>query len=210
MREVIYQTPYRNVVLPLHEGDVGISYSGGADSVILLYLLLVDGVVPNKIYCTYRKGFKNASIDNTLTWLENRFAVELKSRVHEFVLDNNQLRPDIYATMQQTEWLYTGVTQNPMNWDYKGRSPARPLTAMDNKYRQYATPFVTFDKRVTVFLYEALGLKDLFDLSHSCPLPDINPPCGQCFHCSERKWALEEVAKIPAWQKECKKIQNSC
>lgn len=210
MREVIYPTPFRNVIIPLHDGVTGIAYSGGADSVILLYLLLADGLTPDKIFATFRRGLKNASIDNTLMWLEHRFSVDLRSRVHEFVLENNLLRKDIYTTMEQSDWLYTGVTQNPQNWDYTGRSPARPLTAMDNKYRGYATPFATFDKRATVFLYEALGIMELFELTHSCPYPDTQPPCGTCFHCSERKWALDAVARLPAEQKECKKIENSC
>lgn len=195
MHEVIYPTPYRNVIIPIHDGITGIAYSGGADSVILLYLLLLNGLTPDKIFVVYRKGFKNASIDNTLTWLSSRFSVELKSRVHEFVLENKLLRPDIYKTMSESEWLYTGVTQNPINWDYTGRSPSRPLTAMDNKYRGYATPFVTFDKRATIFLYDSLDLHELLALTHSCPNPDTDPPCGVCFHCSERAWALAEVAK---------------
>lgn len=210
MREVIYPTPYRNVILQIHEGMTGIAYSGGADSVLLLYLLLENGLVPTKIYMTYRRDLKNSSIDNTLTWLENRFGVELKSKCHEFVLENNLLRKDIWDTMEECDWLYTGVTQNPMNWDYKGRSPMRPLTAMDNKYRSYSTPFVTFDKRATIFLYEALSINELLALSHSCPHHDSKPPCGECFHCSERKWALDAVASLPAEQKECKKIENSC
>lgn len=200
MREVIYPTPYRNVILPVHEGMVGIAYSAGADSTLLLYLLLVNDLVPDKLYMTYRKGMKNSSLDNTLTWLENRFGVELKSRSHEFVLENNLLRRDIWKTMGQCDWLYTGVTQNPVKWDYTGRSPQRPLTAMDNKYRGYATPFVTFDKRATIYLYDELGINDLLALTHSCPKHDIEPPCGECFHCSERKWALDEVAKLKADQ----------
>lgn len=195
MREIIYATPYRNVIVPIHEGVIGISYSGGADSVILLYLMLLSELIPDKIYVVFRRGFKNASIDNTLSWLEERFSLELKSRVHEFVLENNLIRKDIHQTMETSDWLYTGVTQNPRNWDYTGRSPQRPLTAMDNKYRGYATPFVTFDKRATIFLYDSLQVNDLLALTHSCPNPDTEPPCGECFHCSERAWAISEVAK---------------
>jgi hypothetical protein len=193
MKEIIYKTPYRNVIIPLHDGMTGISYSGGADSVILLYCLLVNGVVPDKIFVVYRKDLKNASIDNTLIYLENKFNVDLRSRVHEFVLENGLLRRDIYETMEQVDWLYTGVTQNPINWDYTGPKPMRPLTAMDNKYRGYATPFVTFDKRATIYLYSLLGVNDLLDLTRSCPKHDSIPPCGVCFHCTERKWAIDQV-----------------
>jgi 7-cyano-7-deazaguanine synthase in queuosine biosynthesis len=193
MREVIYPTPYRNVIIPIHEGQTGISYSGGADSVILMYLLLANGLVPDKIYTVFRNGLKNASISNTLGWLENQFNVELKSREHEFVLIDNKLRRDIYQTMETMDWLYTGVTQNPFDWDYTGPAPSRPLTAMDNKYRGYATPFVTFDKRATIYLYETLGLSELLELTRSCPKHDSIPACGQCFHCSERAWATRQV-----------------
>lgn len=196
MREVIYPTPYRNVLIPIHDGTIGISYSGGADSVILLYLLLLNDLVPDKIFTVYREGLKNASIGNTLVWLEQRFSIELQSKEYPFVLTDNKLRRDIYQTMGEMDWLYTGVTQNPIKWDYTGRSPQRPLTAMDNKYRGYATPFVTFDKRATIYLYDHLGINDLLALTHSCPKHDSQPPCGECFHCSERKWALVEVGKI--------------
>jgi hypothetical protein len=195
MRDVIYKTPYRNVIIPLHDGMIGISYSGGADSAILLYCLLENGLVPDKIFVVYRKDLKNAAIDDTLIYMETKFGVDLRSRVHEFVLENNLLRKDIYETMEQVDWLYTGVTQNPIKWDYKGPKPQRPLTAMDNKYRGYATPFVTFDKRATIYLFSLLGVNDLLALTRSCPKHDSIPPCGECFHCNERKWAIAEVQK---------------
>ena len=198
----VYKTPYRNVVIPLRwDAKMSIlTYSGGADSVILLYCLLENGFIPDKLVYVYMDlpgiEHKTKAVMDTITYMENKFNVDLKSRlIHRYQDDQVLARSVAYVDFAEADVIYTGTTQNPPKELITAHMPARPPTGIVNNYSKYENPFGTFDKRATVFLYTLLGINDLLELTRSCPVL-IPEPCGRCFHCQERKWAIDLVDQL--------------
>ena len=198
---IVYKTPYRNVVITLRkETIIGLTFSGGADSVILLYCLVSNGYIPTKLIYAYedRPGIENKTnaMYRTLEYIENKFNVDLKSRLIVHRQDGKEMaRVAPFPFYEECDVIYTGTTQNPSIAFDGVHVPVRPPSGMVSRHHKYENPFGTFDKRATIYLYNLLGINDLLSLTRSCGTT-LSTPCGQCFHCLERKWAIDEVAKL--------------
>ena len=70
-----------------------------------------------------------------------------------------------------------------------GEYPARPASI---HLPNTTCPFALVDKRHTLHLYELLQVWDLIKLTHSCT-HRTEGRCGECYNCTERSWALEEL-----------------
>lgn len=193
--EAVYKTPFRNVIIPLHKGNIGISYSGGADCAILLYALVLNGVVPTTLFYVNTK--EPVLLFKGLAFIDDEFGTDLVNRVKRIEMADRKGRYDLYRKIAGCDFLYTGVTQNPSvkvsEWKF---TPQRPHTAMVGRYEGLVTPFGTHDKRAPMYLYHYLDALPLLELTRTCPLPEDQEPCGKCFHCGERAWAEAEVKAV--------------
>lgn len=186
-----YNTRFGNVVLTIPE-DMQCATaiaSGGIDSTLLLYLLLENGVIPEVIFMKNANSKLEALYD-CVEWLNKKFFVSLDVKLHERTTEGHYLRPEIQSIASSVQYLYTGVTALP-EIDIGGLPPNRPKL---NKTVNGNTimPFVMLDKRAVVQLYKDLALEELFSKTYSCAVR-TDEPCGTCFQCYEKDWALKEV-----------------
>ena len=189
---------------------VGISVSGGADSAVLLYILLQQVTQPVHIY-TFLGQLKRAIAEPVVDRVIAK-CVELTGNsniVHHKEYIDVQTPALIYGIMGdrikagEVDIIYTGMTKFPPddvintfnekleNWLYENRkaSEERPLYfGNDSFYR----PFMNLDKKDISKLYSSLDLlESLYPITRSCE-SELSPDrhCGKCFWCEERRWGF--------------------
>jgi 7-cyano-7-deazaguanine synthase in queuosine biosynthesis len=208
MREVTYNTPFRNVIVPIPEsGEIEVLYSGGADSTMVLYLILLNEVKIDRIkviHSTYENAV-NAKYLQPLEWLEKRFNVELKSLLCISYAESQTVKTSglMLKPNKDAAWLYSGTmklgpdhiyTDDP---DFAPYDFTRLNNVQNNKYAMnpyLLAPFGTLDKRPVLWLYDEFKLDDLLALTESCvdATRPVNCTCSQCRY---RNWAIDEVKK---------------
>jgi 7-cyano-7-deazaguanine synthase in queuosine biosynthesis len=200
-----------------HYNKIGMQVSGGADSALLLYILLSYLEKYNKnaklhiLTCAdEKKGYSNASS-----------SVKVISRIKTLLNPSIDIDQYIFYTDVQTrdkfsqigiDWFNQnkidislwGTTENP---PYNEQEPAdRPdyrnkgkftnaLTFVDN--RIYHAPMIKSTKLEVAKIYKELNLEQtLFPYTRSCEsrskekTNNFTTHCGECWWCWERKWAF--------------------
>ena len=185
------------IELPEHKSRVGVMLSGGADSAILLYLLCLErkmGNLPHEIipYTVPRGDGAWNYVYDIVSYIRNALDCELPDSIQ--VGDPNlhhskQGRSgELAARELGMEHFYYGSQMTPPpEFPMPGDYPARP-----DKLEYdigISCPFALCDKRNTIDLYSAFDQWDLLALTHSCTA-QTEGRCGECFNCTERKWAL--------------------
>lgn len=203
-----------DVSIPLFDGKVGLSMSGGADSSLLLYILLSNKKETLEVFTLAAdlKGRTSAKI-----------AANVIDKCIELTGNNNVNHHVVYVDSQNDEKLfklphemlsenkismmYTAITANPPkeiadyfltpieNSEQNKRDPSihRPIINYD-----WCFPFFNIDKIKISEMYKSLELIDtLFPLTRSCELE--NPPpnflshCDNCWWCKERFWGFKRL-----------------
>lgn len=203
------RTEISGVEFDLHTGPVGIAFSGGADSTILLYILLRYISGPIHIFtCSSRdRGWvqpQHASkVINYLLDVSGRN--DVYHHTH-FVPTKN--KSTIFSHMMSEKYgcdiIYTAGTCFPSSkdleefdvdknldptWLYEIRDPkiVRPLYNPP-----FYSPWWNQNKKFIAGVYKDFGqLETLFPLTRSCENGRVlSGHCGRCWFCQERKWAF--------------------
>jgi 7-cyano-7-deazaguanine synthase in queuosine biosynthesis len=194
------------VAINIHNGPVGISCSGGADSSLLLYVLLKHSTSPIHVF-TCASEFKNYSSVTTTTSVIKK-CIELTN-------NKNIFHHIHYVTEQNTEnlfyqnqfdnitVLYTGITANPPfevqeqftepSLENQERSPV--VTRTEYTQGPVYMPFTNVNKQTIAKMYTELGLTDsLYPVTRSCESTTLTQGhCGQCWWCQERNWGFGKL-----------------
>jgi len=206
------QVNVANVNIDIHQGPIGVSFSGGADSSLLLYILMK--------YCTDPIHIFTCSTD-----IKNRSTVRSSSNVLSKIIDltknyniyhhfhyikDSPRIEDIFKQQilfiekQMINYLYTAVTHNPpveicktfkdISTEGLERDPriVRPFYDTNNPFYM---PFRNINKKVIAQIYAELDILDsLFPLTRSCESTNIiQGHCGECWWCEERLWAFNTL-----------------
>jgi len=188
--------------------NAGINCSGGADSGILLYILMKYSTSPLNIYSLASKeklrsvSHSSANVIAKCMDLTNTPVV-----FHHISYVDSQNTETLYQQPKEAvasgkiKILYSGLTQLPPEDVYLGfkdklndfiinwRTGKRDLYIENGKvYR----PLANYNKQDIKNLYDILGLTDtLFPLTRSCEsLTQSTGHCGECWWCEERQWAF--------------------
>jgi len=178
--------------------DVGVMLSGGADSAILLYMLLEERRNTNSQHII--RPFTVARPDGAwnyvapiVDWIKMRTSIHVPDPIK---VGN----PDVHHSKQGRsgadeafskygiEHIFYGSQAHPpvkMPGDY----PARPSAV---NLPHTTCPFALVDKRHTLHLYDKLEVWDLIKLTHSCT-HRTEGRCRECYNCTERSWALDAL-----------------
>lgn len=188
----------------IHEGPISILHSGGADSAVLLYILMTNtNETINVITCSNKiKGRTNSKIalDVIGTCIDitgNANITHSSFFVEEQTFDSLFLNTKML--FQNSNIIYTGATSLPPDnllrtfkndagiYDNRDPNKIRPL------YRdKFYAPFFNHNKIHIRQMYEELGIiEKIFPLTRSCESLVLREGhCGECWWCEERFWAF--------------------
>ena len=194
------------VAIDIADGPIGISFSGGADSSLLLYILMQNHADQIHVFTCANK-------------LKMYSAAKVSQQVLEYCVDltgNNNVIHHIWFVKEQDDGNlfgiqhhyqdlgivtvnYTAITANPPKWvtdgfrDFDTQQAARDPTVIRpvcSKNKHW--PFINIDKSRISNMYRELDITDrLFPLTRSCESTDISRGhCGKCWWCEERQWGF--------------------
>lgn len=203
-----------SVSIPVFNGKVGLSMSGGADSSLLLYILLSNKKETLEVFtlASDHKGRISAKI--TTNVIDKCIELTGNNNVNHHIVyvdkqnDEKLFRlPRKMISENKINVIYTAVTANPpkdiadnfltsvANSEHNKRDPLiyRPISDGN-----WCTPFVNTNKIKIAEMYESLGLLEtLFPLTRSCELITSNSNflghCGNCWWCRERFWGFKRL-----------------
>jgi 7-cyano-7-deazaguanine synthase in queuosine biosynthesis len=199
----------KDVKIIIPDGPIGIKCSGGADSSLLLYILMSNTEAPIHIFSGAFKRKNRAVITVTPAVIDKCIELTGKTNIFQHIVFSEVENQDSLNDMAKTSLmknevtvLYSGVTSIPpdevtenfLNKTaspeiYKSRNPNIKKSLLDDKlYR----PFINIDKKKIKEMYQHLGiLESLFPLTRSCESIKIfSGHCEQCWWCEERFWAF--------------------
>ena len=200
---------------------VGIQVSGGADSALVLYNLVncindadiyvITGSIntENNFNEKYAKDVvaEVQRLTNTKSIKEHVFKRQ-KQRGQQAGTDPNVIyRKSMLhrvAKKYNLDLMLNGVTMNPPKGILdegrdKRRDKPMPLKIEDEWLLvPVFRPFAQNDKRTIMKQYKKLDIMSLFAKTWSCEgtiesTQNFTVPCGECWWCKERQWAMEEV-----------------
>jgi 7-cyano-7-deazaguanine synthase in queuosine biosynthesis len=199
-----------SIDLDIHDGNIGVSVSGGADSAILLYMLMkysepdttihvISCGSEQKHYMHPRYAYNVIEQCMRLTGFKN-------VKQHVFFLDV-QTRQDWlkgtteYFDNKTVKLIYSGVTATPpveVCESFNGEiglelnGLREPHIVRQVYYPKIYAPFTNIDKQQVAEFYKSEGvLETLYPYTRSCEnLAMTEGHCGTCWWCQERKWGF--------------------
>ena len=206
MNEVIIA----GVTVPIAQGPLGICMSGGADSSLLLYILLSNTKETIHIFTLASVAKARTSAMVSANVIEKCIQLTGNANVMHYTtyvdFQNNEklfAMPKEFCNRNIIEYYYSGVTANPpseisISFIDEAASQVQekrnPLVTRDIISAHNITPFTNVNKVKIAEMYAELGITDtVFPLTRSCELP--NSPgyfghCDDCWFCKERKWGF--------------------
>jgi 7-cyano-7-deazaguanine synthase in queuosine biosynthesis len=195
------------VDIDIHDGPIAINCSGGADSSLLLYILMKNA--PGEIHVTTCSTLSNKHANAITAQTVINKCVELTGNLkvfHHVHFAETPLRNLFKITQEflyykNIKVAYTGLTKNPPAditnsfRDYSGVGASRSPDTVRDYYTNDGTiytPFTNIDKQKVSEIYNELGVRDtLFPMTRSCENKHVfTGHCGECWWCEERKWGF--------------------
>lgn len=201
-----------DVEFKLISGPVGINCSGGADSAILLYILMLNHSEKIHVF-TYTSSYTSSYKESS------KFAIDVVNKCIELTGNNNiehhidvfcktnttdiiqpeeiKRQPKEYVLKKEIKVLYTGMTAAPPKEVHdnfivklvKSKYDKRDSSIIKDLFEDYFyMPFRNVDKKKIAELYEYYNLiESLFPLTRSCAwtvsIGGLYPGSGNCGRC---------------------------
>jgi 7-cyano-7-deazaguanine synthase in queuosine biosynthesis len=201
-----------DVEIPIIEGNIGLCMSGGADSSLLLYILLANKTETIEVFTIAADLKGRISAKTAANVIDTCIQLTGNNNVNHHVLYTDEQTvekvfkmPKEMLSVNKINRIYTGITANPpkeiaddflgaiKNYEHDERNPlVTKSVLLDN----FCCPFININKMKIAEIYQTLGLMDtLFSVTRSCELK--NPPvnfvdhCDDCWWCKERFWGFK-------------------
>jgi len=189
-----------DISIPPNATHVGVMFSGGMDSTILLFLMLKE-IQDEKINVKLTafivpveslKAKKHAY--RVIDFLEKYFQIKINIEIigTGTLPHNLNIKVPAHTILYRNlvDKLYLGINQNPPV-DFgvvpiNRRSPDAPVPY------NVGYPFIQLYKKHILELYKIFNVLELAHITHSCG-SNSDYPCKKCFHCFERSWAFTEL-----------------
>jgi 7-cyano-7-deazaguanine synthase in queuosine biosynthesis len=204
------------VDIPLVSMPIAVNFSGGADSSILLYILMKYSRFPIHICTCVPNGGHGGHAQVSAAVVDR--CVELTDNLsiqHHLWYQQESNDPGLLWNIEsvllnklEVSTVYVGTTANPPRdvsdafvpdhtevFHLEDRDPTKQRKVIDQrKDWQFILPFTNVDKRKVMAMYRELVLVDtLLPLTRSCRSSTFkasSEPCGVCWSCKEREWGL--------------------
>lgn len=202
----------KNTNIDIPDVPIGVTCSGGADSSLLLYILMKYSTQPIHIFSGAFGVKKRSVINHTPAIIDKCIELTGKNDVFQHIVFCQEENQDEiiklakkYLDIGQVQIVFTGVTSVPpdsvtseftdqaaMTFIYKERNPNIIKPIWQGAKKRFYTPFINFNKQDIADLYSQYGILDsLFPLTRSCEnKTSFVGHCGNCWWCQERFWAF--------------------
>jgi len=191
------------VDIHIPDGKCAINVSGGADSALLLYILMkysshaVIAVTSGNSEIDMCNTMAASRVVNKVIELTDNYNVEHSITYMRDFVGFKAVNQSLVAD-ENIKVYYLGITQNPPDDvattfaipGEEDRSPSveRPVWRREGSVY---IPFFNVDKKKIAEIYDYLGITDtLFPVTVSCTKNTDNTHCDDCWWCDERKWAF--------------------
>lgn len=202
-----------DIVVQVPNGPIGLSYSGGVDSTILLYLLMNQTDSPIHLFtlCMYNRKFSHMKtafdiIDkcSELTGNYNLVHHVQYEKDTTSTLNNFFKTPKEYIyTKGIVNSMFTGSTCDPPHdvtktWNVVDSRQQHIIVERDPTVVRsihfgpsWLCPLTNLNKQqVTKLYYDNNILESVFPLTKSCYTDYGQDACNNCWFCKEREWGL--------------------
>ena len=174
---------------------IHVLFSGGVDSTLLLYLLLLEKQQRSdlEIKCyglmMAKSTIKYTRCREILDVLEKRFNVRIPFQN----FDRKFILREFAEMIMSVEpgYVFSGCNKvldflKPTNYIEGDTPPIR-----GNPFNEFhIRPFINMDKGQIIAYYVRYNILDIFEMTHSCGF-NMSTPCGNCYFCLERSWGME-------------------
>lgn len=216
MTDIVKTVTVGDATIPIFNGRIGISVSGGADSAVLLYILMTE-LEPDQELHIYSFG----KLPTHYSAISG--ARLIAQRCCELTGFTNYQHHTDYGDVQNRQMLfrnvsadlsaniidihYTGITANPPleiadgflgateNTQQDMRDPGVKRDIMMNE--RICMPLTNLNKQQVADMYRELDLIDsLYSYTRSCESYDpshLGTHCGNCWWCKERVWGFGKL-----------------
>jgi hypothetical protein len=187
-----------NLKLPKSSAKIGIFVSGGIDSAILYYLLLLENKIAKNIHTIVpivilrKEGSKYFSkpVISAVNQSHGLEPVEPLIMGDTSLPEEEQVKSGVHqAHREGFDLVYVGVIeqlpQHMVNWQ------PIPHKETDN----FKTPFRDLNKSHVIDLVRIFKQEHLFSITHSCAVSEIDR-CNICNGCNERSWGFEQLGIV--------------
>lgn len=196
MRIIAGLKPYDLRIMDVNLEDtnkVGVAFSGGMDSTLLLYMMLKDKEQRNlntEIHC-FTASQCGTKLNSQIVLSQPEFAGKV---IHHLDADNQTtegIKP-LMRWLLDAGWTVYGATNATPLEQIGGRYPIRAAKFPDGNNNHL--PFLMMYKYHILDAYYQLGIDHLLKFTHTCTEQEVGD-CGLCFACRERQWAFEKLGK---------------
>ena len=202
-----------DISVSLPDGPVGILFSGGVESSLLVYFALMQLTKYPLHLFTVSVSFRNfnqhiitAKVLSKLCEITNNYNVYQHFTIgnsmkaaetmfytpYDFVLQHKIINCFLVGgnanppdeVMVGTKF-FNFTNRRPWNDDTRSPYVERPLKVAPIVY----APFTNINKQAVFRLYKDNGLlESVLPLTQTCA---VDPPCGECWQCFERNWGAK-------------------
>lgn len=170
---------------------IAVTFSGGMDSTLLLYMLLKDKEekgLKTEIHC-----FTATQVGTKIHSQNVLSRPQFKDKVIHHTDVTNDIGESVRPMIEQLvidEWLVYGASNAVPLEQIGGRYPPRP--PQNPKNQKINLPFLFLFKYHIVDAYYKLGIEHLIPTTHTCT-EQIHGECGLCFACKEKQWGFQKL-----------------
>lgn len=199
-----------------HYPNIAVSVSGGADSALLLYILMKELHKSQQLHL-YTIGQKSTNYFNLTTarYVAMRCSelTGFTNYIHHVDHCEGQTVDKLFAKPKADFYddvfsiFYTGFSANPpkeiadsfCGAEFNILQPIRDPNVVRNVMATHytCTPFTNLNKQDLAEMYKELNILDsLFHYTRSCESKDpsaLGTHCGECWWCKERKWGFGKL-----------------
>ncbi|MEK9741328.1 MAG: hypothetical protein VW262_09090 [Flavobacteriaceae bacterium] len=186
------------IEIPHDAKKIGVLCSGGVDSTLLLYLLVKQNLKSNLQIISFSnvKPDQKTCVENVFSWIKE----ELNYNLQNYMVRFGWIRQMVSDILQVYDMDYVFTGCNKVVWDENEFTPTiviphdNPPKRGDPLNEKHLRPFINIDKLEITKLYLDNHILDLLYLTRSCGhTTGYSSPCGGCYFCTERKWALSKL-----------------